>query len=318
MYKKKTVGVVIPAYNVETLVGRVIETMPGFIDHLLIVDDASKDGTTAIIKNYQKKDKRIILIKHAQNQGVGGAIASGYKWCREHDLDVAVVMAGDAQMDPADLPTLLEPVITDRVDYSKGNRLFTGDAWTKIPRIRYLGNSALSLLTKIASGYWHLADSQCGYTAANKKILHTIDWDQMYKRYGMPNDLLVRLNIFNFRVADVPVKPVYHVGEKSGFKALWMIPRLSLLLTRLFFFRMFQKYIIRDFHPLVLFYFIGFILTLVDIAFLVRFFIRWNLTQQVPEITLLTIVFCTFSSIQLYLFAMLFDMESNKHLKINE
>ena len=318
MYKKKTVGIVVPAYNVSSLIGRVIETTPAFIDRLVIVDDASKDETVKVIENYQKKDRRILLIKHPQNQGVGGAIATGYKWCRDNKIDIAVVMAGDAQMDPADLPALLDPVVANKVDYCKGNRLFTGDAWNKIPRTRYLGNSALSLLTKIASGYWHLADSQCGYTATNRKVLQTIDWDQMYKRYGMPNDLLVRLNIYSFRVTDVPVKPVYHIGEKSGFKAIWMIPRLSVLLTRLFFFRMFQKYVIRDFHPLVLFYFIGFLLTLVDILFLVRFFIRWDSTGQVPEVTLLTIIFCTFSAIQLYLFAMLFDMEANKQLKIND
>jgi glycosyltransferase involved in cell wall biosynthesis len=97
--------------------------------------------------------ERIILIEHDVNQGVGGAISTGYKWCRDHEIDIAVVMAGDAQMDPDDMPTLLEPILDGQADYAKGNRLFTGDAWNKILRIRYLGNSAMSLLTKIASGY---------------------------------------------------------------------------------------------------------------------------------------------------------------------
>jgi len=174
------------------------------------------------------------LIQHEVNQGVGGAIATGYKWCREHEIDVTVVMAGDAQMDPADLPTLLEPVIAGTVDYAKGNRLFTGDAWNQIPKVRYLGNSAMSLLTKIASGYWRVTDSQSGYTAISLKALKTIDWDQMYRRYGQPNDLLVRLNVYNFRVRDVPVKPVYNIGEESGVRPLRMIPRLSWLLFKLF------------------------------------------------------------------------------------
>jgi len=105
---------------------------------------------------------------------VGGAIATGYEWCRDHGGDVAVVMAGDAQMDPADLPVLLDPVVAREADYAKGNRLFTGDAWNQIPRVRYLGNAAMSLSIKIASGYWHVADSQCGYTAINLKTLKAL------------------------------------------------------------------------------------------------------------------------------------------------
>ena len=192
----------------------------------------------------------MVLLEHKTNQGVGGAIATGYKWCRDHEMDVAVVMAGDAQMNPDDLSALLEPVVKDDVDYAKGNRLITGNAWKLIPKVRYLGNSAMSLLTKIASGYWHVADSQSGYTAINSRALETIDWGQMYKRYGQPNDLLVRLNVHNFRVCDVPVTPVYNIGEVSGFNPLWMIPKLSCLLCKLFFYRMWQKYVIRDFHPL--------------------------------------------------------------------
>ena len=109
-------------------------------------------------------------------------------------IDVTVVMAGDAQMDPNDLPQIIEPVASGSADYTKGNRLFYGDAWTMIPHYRYLGNSFLSLMTKIASGYWHIADSQSGYTAINLKALQTINWDSMYKRYGQPNDLLVRFH----------------------------------------------------------------------------------------------------------------------------
>jgi glycosyltransferase involved in cell wall biosynthesis len=191
------------------------------VDHIVVIDDCSPDQTSDCVQEIiaaqraARQPERIHLIRHETNEGVGGAIATGYKWCRDKEIDVAVVMAGDNQMDPNDLPDLLDPVINNRADYAKGNRLFTGDAWNQIPRVRYLGNSMLSLLTKIASGYWHVADSQSGYTAINLKALKRIDWDQMYKRYGQPNDLLVRLNIFNFRVCDVPVRPVYNVGEKA-------------------------------------------------------------------------------------------------------
>ncbi|HPM62457.1 MAG TPA: glycosyltransferase family 2 protein, partial [Methanoregulaceae archaeon] len=215
MYKNKSVCVVIPAYNEETQIGRVIETMPDFVEEIIIVDDLSSDNTVGVVEEYQVSNNRITLLKHTTNQGCGGSLATGYKWARDHDYDVAVRMDGDGQMDPSDLPALLDPVVEDRADYSKGNRLFTGEAYQKIPKVRYFGNAFLSLLTKIASGYWHVADFQSGYTVINKKALHLIDWDKMYKRFGQPNDLLVRLNVYNCRVADIPVEPVYNVGERS-------------------------------------------------------------------------------------------------------
>ena len=164
------VAVVVPAYNEEKLIGRVIETMPEYVDHIVVVDDCSKDDTIRAVNQYLPKMSDCLhLIRHETNQGVGGAIATGYKWCRDHGIDAAAVMAGDAQMDPGDLPALLEPVINGEVDYAKGNRLFTGDAWQQIPRVRYLGNSGMSLLTKIASGYWHVADHQCGYGEISRR-----------------------------------------------------------------------------------------------------------------------------------------------------
>jgi len=316
MYNEKTIAVVVPAFQEELLIGRVIETTPELVDKIVIVDDCSSDNTANIVNGYvDKQPEKVVLLRHEINQGVGGAIATGYKWCRDHDFDVAVVMAGDAQMDPADLPALLDPVVKDKVDYAKGNRLVTGDAWNKIPKVRYLGNSVLSLLTKVASGYWHIADSQTGYTAINKKALHLINWDKMYKRYGQPNDLLVRLNIYNLRVCDVAVTPVYNIGEKSGIRPLRVIPKLSFLIFKLFLFRMIQKYVIRDFHPLVFFYFAGLFFLILDSLFLIRFFSLWLRQGSIPEITALFLVFCTFSSLLFTLFAMLFDMEYNRPLR---
>ncbi len=311
MYKKKTVAVVIPAYNEEKLLGRVITTMPDFVDRMVIVDDASTDGTYQVALEYQKKEPgRIVVIRHEKNSGVGGSIADGYIWCRDNNMDMAAVMAGDAQMDPNDLVGLILPIYEDRTDYAKGNRLFTGDAWQVIPRVRYLGNSVLSLMTKIASGYWHISDSQCGYTVINKKALHTIDWEKMYRSYGQPNDLLVRLNFYHFRVEDVPVKPVYRIGEKSGIRPLLIIPKMLWLLVRLFFYRLKEKYFIRDFHPLLFFYFTSFILFLIDIPLIIRFFVRWSRTGVIPDITALAILFTTTTALQLSLFAMWFDSQN--------
>lgn len=316
MYRGKSLAVVVPAYNEELLISRVIETMPDFVDKIVVVNDTSSDRTAEIVAEYVRKDpERVVLIDLEVNQGVGGSIAEGYKWARDHAMDMTAVMAGDAQMDPEDLPALLDPVVDGKADYTKGNRLFYGDAWNMIPKVRYLGNSGLSLMTKIASGYWHVADSQTGYTVATLKVLQTLDLDKIFKRYGMPNDMLVKLNVFDFRVRDVPVKPVYNIGEKSGIQIGKVFVRLPILLLRLFFYRMAQKYVIRDFHPLILFYFFG-VLTFVP-GFAIALYLIWvkldgrGITASSATLVALLII----SGLQFLLFGMLFDMEANRDLK---
>jgi len=315
MLENKKIAVVIPAYNEELLIEKTINSIPAFVDRIVIVDDCSKDKTVETVDLLlSRQPHRIVLLKHKVNQGVGGAIANGYVWCRNNDMDVAVVMAGDAQMDPADLPAILDPILNGGYDYAKGNRLVTGDAWNLIPKVRYIGNAAMSLLTKIASGYWQIADSQSGYTAINRKALLTIDWDKMYKRYGQPNDLLVRLNIYNFKVCDVPIRPIYNIGEKSGIKPIQMIPRLSFLLLKLFLWRMFQKYVIRDFHPLVLFYFSGLLLWLPGFLLGIWLVIYRIFIGNVSVTSALFSAVLMISGVQFILFAMWFDMDYNTRI----
>lgn len=316
MYKGKSICVVIPCHNEESLILTVLKTLPDFVDSAFVIDDCSNDRTCSVVENYREQSNRaVLLIRHAVNGGVGSAIATGYKAARDQGFDVAVVVAGDAQMDPADMPALLDPVVKGETDYAKGNRLFTGDAWNLIPRVRYLGNSVLSLLTKIASGYWHVADSQSGYTAINRAALTAIDWDKMYPRYGQPNDLLVRLNIHSLRVRDVPIRPIYGVGEKSGFNAIGIIPRMSWLLVRLFAFRLLHKYIIRDFHPLVFFYGMGLVLLSLGIIFGSYLLAFRILVGPIAGTSALFAAFLTLMGMQFVMFAMWFDMEHNKHLK---
>jgi glycosyltransferase involved in cell wall biosynthesis len=316
MLVDQRLAVVVPCYNEQTLIRRVIETMPGTVDRIFVVDDKSTDDTASIVQEYvEKAPQRIVLIRHADNQGVGGAIASGYKAALAERFDVTVVMAGDAQMDPAELPAIVGPVARGECDYTKGNRLFSGEAWDMIPRVRYLGNAMLSLLTKIASGYWHVADSQSGYTAISLKALETIDWEKMYKRYGQPNDLLVRLNIHDFRVQDVPIRPIYGIGEKSGIRPLRMIPRLALLLHRLFWYRMVQKYVIRDFHPLLFFYLAGWVLFPTGFLFGFYLFVLRIVSGPIAGTSAMFAALLTIAGLQFLLFAMLFDQEQNKHLR---
>ncbi|MDO9262570.1 MAG: glycosyltransferase family 2 protein [Desulfosalsimonadaceae bacterium] len=315
MYKGKKIGIVIPAHNEETQIRQVIETMPDFVDRIIIVDDNSTDKTVEVIMDCQSVRPHITLIRHNINKGAGGAMVTAYNYAKEQDIDVTVRMDGDGQMSPDDLPALLDPVVEDRADYAKGNRLFTGEAYQKIPKIRYFGNAFLSLFTKIASGYWHVADSQSGYTAINKKAIHLIDWDRLYTWYGHPNDILVRLNIHNLRVKDVPVAPVYNVGEKSGMSIKKAIFKIGWLLVKLFFWRMKEKYIIRDFHPLVFFYALGGFFSVVTVFLSIRLLVYWGMTGHIPSINALAAMFSFMSASLFILFAMWFDMEANKDLK---
>ena len=315
MYLEKTIGVVVPAYNESKLIAHTLTTIPSLVDTIIVVDDKSNDTTAEIIKEIAGGDRRVILIQHEVNQGVGGAIATGYKKAVELEIDVTVIMAGDGQMDPNDLTNILDPVANGDADYTKGNRLFQGDAWNMIPHYRYFGNSFLSLLTKIASGYWHIADSQTGYTAVSLKVLKKLHLDTIYKRYGMPNDMLIKLNQYDFRVRDIHVRPVYNIGEKSEIKLFKVIPKISWLLFKGFWKRLFFKYVIKDFHPLIFFYILSFLLLFSSIPLTIRLFYIWAAKGDIPDINAMALVFTVISGLQTLFFGMWFDMEYNKNLK---
>jgi glycosyltransferase involved in cell wall biosynthesis len=315
MYKKKSICIVIPAHNEEQQIETVIITIPEYVDKIVVVDDASADRTAEIVKQTSSADSRIELIRHSRNAGVGGSIASGYKWALDNSCDVTAVMAGDGQMDPQELELIIEPVVTGDVDYAKGNRLFYGKAWVMIPRHRYLGNSFLSLLTKIASGYWHVADSQSGFTAISNRALKRIELDKLYKDFGMPNDLLIKLNMHDFRVRDVHIKPRYNIGERSDIKFGRLIPRIIYLLFKGFWQRLFFKYVIKDFHPLVFFYLLGSAFGILTVLLFGRLFYYWIVVGHIPPINALAAMFSFMSASLFTLFAMWFDMESNRDLK---
>ena len=313
MLEGRRVAVVVPAHEEEILIGETLGGIPAFVDSVIVVDDGSADGTAERARTFG--DARVEVIVHERNRGVGAAIVTGYRRALELDGDVVCVMAADNQMEPDDLATLVRPVARGELDYAKANRLFTGQAWQLIPRSRYLGNAALSLLTKIASGYWHIADSQSGYTAISGTMLAQLDLDRVYPGYGFPNDLLVHLNVWNARVRDFPSRPIYGVGERSGIRYRRVVPRISRLLIKGFFWRLWEKYVIRDFHPLVFFYALGFLATfagsvlgVIEIAYRIAGF-------SVSVGTVVLIALLLISGSQFTLFAMWFDMETNKDLR---
>lgn len=365
MLRNKTVAVVVPAYNEEEQILSVIETMPSYVDRIIIIDDCSSDRTSAVIKSYIDKSplsdttiadaftkvvktkfnraevvlnqmrqdeaskytpsevynsdpdrSRVILIRHTVNASVGAAIATGYKWCRDHAIDCTAVMAGDGQMDPDELESICAPVIdTNDIDYTKGNRLSHGSAFMIIPKVRYFGNSILSLLTKIASGYWRVSDTQTGYTAISLNALKAIPLYEIYKSYGCPNDILVKLNMAFCTIKEIPIKPIYAVGERSKMKIMKVIPRVSYLLLKCFFKRLYVKYLFRDFHPLFLLYHLSFLLLLMNIPFLIEVIQAFHPDVQLSIQSLIIFVFLTTSGLQSLFFAMWMDMMDNDRLQ---
>jgi glycosyltransferase involved in cell wall biosynthesis len=311
----KTVGVVVPAYQEEELLQSTLGGIPEFVDRIYVVDDGSPDGTVERAHAAANGDPRISVLTRERNGGVGAAIVTGYKRALEDGVDIAVVMNADNQMDPEDLEHLVTPVARGEVDYAKANRLFTGQAWQLIPHSRYLGNAVLSLWTKIASGYWHIADAQSGYTAIGRRMLGLLDLDHLYPRYGFPNDMLVHLNVWNAKVRDVPSRPIYGVGERSGIRLWKVIPTIWWLLIRRFWWRLGQKYVIRDFHPLVFFYVFGLLSLLFGLGLgIYQIVIKAEGYAATAGVVVLIALLLLFGLL-FTLFAMWFDMESNKELR---
>jgi glycosyltransferase involved in cell wall biosynthesis len=230
MFRGHRIAVVVPAFNEAAKIRRTIRSIPGFVDHVLVVDDASSDGTFRLAARARRRGLEVL--RHPRNRGVGAAIATGYERSLALGAQVTAVMAGDSQMDPADLGGLLSAVVSGRADYAKGNRFRWRGGWRQMPLSRLVGNLVLSQLTRWASGYRQLFDSQCGYTAANPRALGTILAGPVFARYGYPNDLLVRLGRAELRVCDVPVRPVYGRDWRSGIRISRVILPLGRLLAR--------------------------------------------------------------------------------------
>jgi len=226
MWHGARVAVIVPAYQEERLIGRTLSGLPAFVDHVYVVDDASTDCTAERVSS--SGDTRVTLLRHSENRGVGAAIATGYQRALQDGADLLAVMAADDQMDPAELPLLLERVWRGGADYAKGNRFLHPEA-ARMPRLRRLGSALLSALTRSATDL-DVDDCQCGFTVLASSAARRLPLDELWPRYGYPNDLLGMLAAAGSRVADVPVRPVY-ADEASGLRAhhvltiAWVIVR---------------------------------------------------------------------------------------------
>jgi len=316
LYERK-IGVVIPAYNEEKLIRITVEGIPPYVSRIFVINDASTDSTAQVLESI--KDPRLHVITHEINQGVGAAILHGYKRSLKENMDLIVVMGGDNQMNPDQLPKLLMPIIQGKADYTKGNRLMSKEFRGGMSKWRLLGNSILTMINKISSGYWHIMDPQNGYTAISRKALSGIDIDTLFTYYGYCNDMLVKLNTFGFRTMDVTM-PARYGQEKSSIKYSKFMFRVSVMLFRKFLWRLKMKYMILSFHPLVFFYTLGMILVPLGLLFGIyifasKLFLGWPVSPNSPLLDALLLI----TGIQFTLFAMLFDMqESDKSMQDSE
>ncbi|WP_277543229.1 glycosyltransferase family 2 protein [Haloarcula laminariae] len=327
MYANERVGVVVPAYNEEQFIGDVIRGIPGYVDRIYVVDDASTDDTwteilaarsddadrqrrrtdggtdrrpatngqnpadaTEILDRHLPEEQpglqrawsvdslaasedsvrtaladraseirrrgRIVPIQHRSNQGAGGAIKTGYLAALVDGVDAVATIDGDGQMDPEVLSDLIDPIVEGEAGYTKGNRLLRREYRSEMPTLRLVGNFILTFLTKIASGYWRVMDPQNGYTVISRESLQAVGVTTLYEDYGYCNELLIRLNVADAHIADVPTD-VEYADEESHIRYSSYVPRVSTLLLRGFLWRLKTKYLILDFHPLVFFYLFG-------------------------------------------------------------
>jgi dolichol-phosphate mannosyltransferase len=238
------IAVVIPCYRVKKHVLHVIASIGPSVDKIYLVDDCCPELTSKHIKELSK-DSRITYIEHAINQGVGGAVISGYMAAVSDGMDIVVKIDGDGQMNPALIPDFVKPIIEGKADYTKGNRFFDLEHINRMPKMRLLGNSILSFMNKISTGYWDIFDPTNGFTAIHSEIIKKIAFSRVSKRYFFESDMLFRLNILKAVVIDIPMDAFYG-DEKSGLKISSVIWEFLSKHCVNFYKRVFYNYYLRD------------------------------------------------------------------------
>ena len=254
MYRGRRIAVVMPAFNVAMHIAGVIKGIPEFVDSIIVVEDAGTDGTAQQVRGLG--EPRLKMVQHAVNQGVGGAIVTGFKLAMEDGAEVIVKMDGDGQMDPGLLSTLLDPIVADGYAYAKGNRFLWEDRLPDMPKIRLAGSFGLTFLTKLASGYWHVFDPVNGYIAIDAAMLRKLPLQRIARRYFFESDMLIHLNVFRARVKDVPVRARYE-DERSSMRVGQVLVTFPLYLLKGFWYRIYERHVLREFSPVAVFWILG-------------------------------------------------------------
>jgi len=254
MYEGRRVAAVVPAYNEAAHIGQVLRRMPPCVDVIILVDDHSSDQTAATAEAIG--DPRLQVIRHTHQRGVGGATVSGMQRALDLGADLLVKIDGDGQMDPGQIEVLLAPLVHEHYDYAKGNRFLHPTALRQMPRHRLIGNFLLTFLAKLASGYWHIFDPQNGYVAATADTLRRLDLSRLAPGFFFEDSMLIHLNVYNFRVKDVPMEARYG-DEHSSLRVNRVLLTFPFYLARGLWTRIWEKYMLRDFSPIAVFWLLG-------------------------------------------------------------
>jgi glycosyltransferase involved in cell wall biosynthesis len=282
--------------------------MPDFVDSIIVVDDCSSDNTAEVAR--KSGDPRVRVLQPDQNLGVGGATILGYERGLEDGADVLVKMDGDGQMAPEFLGELLDQIVEHGYDYAKGNRFLAGESLAQMPKVRLFGNVALTFMTKLASGYWHVFDPQNGYTAIRARSLKRLNLKRVHRRFFFENDMLVALNFFSSRVSDVAIPSRYgqEISDLNPFKIGLTFP---LLLSQRFLRRVYQRYVLRDFSPVALFLFLGFVLFAWGLGFGIYLWVETAITgRPTPTGTIMLALLPLILGFQLLLQAVVLDIQN--------
>lgn len=302
------IAIVIPAFRAENHILNVLDGIPQFVSFIVIVDDCSPDHTSEIVSEYN--DSRINLVYHEKNQGVGGAVLSGYRKAIELGAEIIVKMDSDDQMDPAYLIPLIAPIVTSQADYTKGNRFLNVDKLKTMPIIRRVGNAGLSFLTKAASGYWNIFDPTNGYTAIHSSIFSLLNEIKLHKRYFFESSMLIELGMIRAVVKDVPIPARYSNEESSliEWKAFFEFPpRLFIG----FFRRLFIQYFLRDFGIFSMLLVSGLIFSLFGLIFGLYHWYLSSVTSTVASTgTIMIAVLPLLLGSQLLIQAIIVDIQS--------
>ena len=309
MIDGRVVAVVVPAYRVESHIGPLLERMPSFVDTIFVVDDASPDGTSKIVSS--SCDSRVVLLRHDSNQGVGGAMATGFRAALESGADLIVKCDGDGQMDPDNIAPLIRPLLDGRAEYSKGSRFHHFRELARMPRVRLGGNVGLTFLTKLASGYWHVLDPQNGFVAIRADVLRRLPLDRLARGYFFENDMLIRLNCVEARVTDVPM-PSRYGDESSSLRPGRALFEFPARLVRGFFRRIFWRYLFYDVSPVAVFFIVGAVLLLFGSVFgLYHWVDNARQDRATPTGTVIIAAMSVILGFQLLLQALVLDVQNS-------
>lgn len=265
-FSKFKIAVVIPVYRAENEIQSVLLGIPRFVRHIIVVDDASPDSSAELVTAAAKKDKRITLVRHEKNQGVGGAMVSGFKQALTLGTEIVIKVDGDGQMDPHYLPALLTPLIEGDADYAKGNRFRDFKSLQQMPLVRRIGNLGLSFLTKAATGYWNLFDPTNGYFAIRADVLAQLPLDKLDKGYFFETSMLANLYLLEAHVQDVTI-PARYRNETSNLSVRRVLFEFPFKLTRTFLRRIVLKYFIFDFSMMSIYLLTGIPLLMFGLIF---------------------------------------------------